>query len=483
MSDNCINDIVDSGAADIDYPFLQFGSHNDEKEPRLCPFFLQCGEDMAKMRTLSEETMHRIKQNDPSLNQLRIGSTNNDINEEDNNITMKYIREFAKLGTLYLGSYISENTHLTSLQLKGDTFYESNNRAECDDSEFYNGLKNNSSITELIINGYEHSIFSGAMYTMPQNIVGGVVQEILQVYQINSSHLTRLDIQHVSIIENGAVALFVDTLRNCTNLMSIAIQHCYIHEEQMVQIVEVISGHHVLRDLQLNANAIGLRGCQAIGTLLQDPNCNLRSLDLSGNAITADRGVGFGDDTYVPFSIIEDIFITSLCDKSSINRTYLSNHMLTNLDLLDVYQRGDTLTSLLRMNKSSNKSHVAIRKILKFQPNVFSDMQPFFADWISDDDEQSLKALPYIIDWLNKAARITAQSSPDMIYQYKNIKLKKLSAIYEFARTMPVMFVTDIDVTYIVQVQENDHNTIEAKLPQQKDMIRGVASDKCCLIQ
>lgn len=249
----------------------------------------------------------------------------------------------------------------------------------------------------------------------------------------------------------------------------------------MVQIVEVISGNQ-LRYLQLNENGIGLRSCQAIGALLQDPNCNLRSLDLSGNALTADRGVGFGDDTYVPFSIIEDIFIASLCDKSSINRTYLSNHMLTNLDLLDVYQRGDTLTSLLRMNKSSNKSHVAIRKILKFQPNVFRNMQPFFADWISDD-EQSLKALPYVIDWLNKAARITAQPSPDMIYQFKNIKLKKLSAIYEFAHTMLVMFVTDINVIYIVQVQENDHNTMEAKLPQQKDMIRGVASDKCCVIQ
>ena len=201
MSDSSINDIVDSGAADIDYqyPFLPIGSDNDEKEPRLCPFFLKAGEDMAQMRTLSDETMHRIKQNDPTLKQLRIGSTNNDINEEDNNITMKCIREFAKLGT-HLGSYISENTQLTSLQLKGDTFYEFNNGAECDDREFYNGLKNNTSITELIINGYEHSIFSGAMYTRPQNIVGGVVQEILKVYQINSNHLKLVWIYNMSVL-------------------------------------------------------------------------------------------------------------------------------------------------------------------------------------------------------------------------------------------------------------------------------------------
>lgn len=447
--------------------------YSQEDEPLFCPFFLKAGEDMAKMRSLSEETMDRIKQNDPTLKQLRIGSTNNDINEEDNNMTMKYIREFAKLGTTHLGSYISENTHLTSLQLKGDTFYESNNGAECDDREFYDGLKNNSSITELLINGYEHSIFSGAMYTRPQNIVGGVVQEILKVYQINNSHLTHLDIQHVSIIENGADTLIIDTLKNCTNLMSIALHHCLIHEEQMVQIVEVISGHHALRYLQLNANGIGLRSCQAIGALLRGPNCQLHSLDLSGNPLTRDRS-----DTYVPFSSIGDIFITTLCDKSSINNTYLSNHMIIKLDLLDVYQRGDTLTSLLTMNKGRNKSHVAIRKILEHHPNIFSNMQPFFADWILDD-EQSLKALPYVIDWLNKAAKAWS-----MIGQHQNIKRKKLSAIYEFARTMPLLFVTDINVTYIVQVQENDHNTIEAKLPQQsKDMIRGVASDKCCLIQ
>ena len=130
------------------------------------------------------------------------------------------------------------------------------------------------------------------------------------------------------------------------------------------------------------------------------------------------------------------------------------------------------------MNMGRNKSHVAIRKILEHHPNILADMNPFFADWIFDD-EQSLKALPHVINWLNKAAK--AVKSPG--HYYKNIQQKKLSAIYQFARAMPLMFVTNIDVKYIVQVQEND-NTIEAKLPQQsKDMIRGVASDKCCVIQ
>ena len=264
-----------------------------------------------------------------------------------------------------------------------------------------------------------------------------------------------MDIRSVSF-ENGGDAIITDTLRKCTNLTSVTLHECFLHDTHMVQIVEAIRGHHALRDIQLSSNCIGLRGCQAIGTLLQGPNCQLHSLDLSGNLLTVvDTSVSIYAYAAVPFPRVEEIFITSLCNKSSINSTYYSNHILTNLKLPggpedpeDPSLTGLTLSSLLKLNKGRNKSHVAIRKILEFQPNIFSDMQPFFADWILDD-EQSLKALPYVIDVLNKAKAARAWS---MIGQHQNIKRKKLSAIYEFARTMPLMFVTDINVTYIVQV-------------------------------
>ena len=285
-------------------------------------------------------------------------------------------------------------------------------------------------------------------------------------------------------------ALIIDTLRNCTNLMSIAIQHCYIHDTHMVQIVEAISGHHALRDLQLNSNYIGVRGCQAISTLLQEPSFNLRSLDLSENLLSVvDTSVSLQSQVHVPFSNVEEIFIKSLCDKSSINSTYLSNHAITNLILPDfddptIYRH--TLTSLLRMNMGRNKSHVAIRKILENHSNILADMNPFFADWIFDD-EQSLKALPHVINWLNEAAEaLLPLYSPTgkISKQYSNIKRKKLSAIYQFARAMPLMFVTNIDVIYIVQKDQSQTMRIgQTDTDTKREKMNRVALDKCCVIQ
>ena len=57
------------------------------------------------------------------------------------------------------------------------------------------------------------------------------------------------------------------------------------------------------------------------------------------------------------------------------------------------------------MNRDANKRHVAIRKILRYHPNI--DMEPFF-EWDLEEEEegeQTLKALPFVIDWFERAKR------------------------------------------------------------------------------
>ena len=113
--------------------------------------------------------------------------------------------------------------------------------------------------------------------------------------------------------------------------------------------------------------------------------------------------------------------------------------------------------SLVRINISSkNKSHVAIKKILKYHPNL--DMEPLF-EWDAEG-EQTLKALPYVISWFGKAEEAIAkggEDKDDLLYLndleeeeaaevYKgedkecNILQRKLTAILQFARVMPLLF-------------------------------------------
>ena len=48
-------------------------------------------------------------------------------------------------------------------------------------------------------------------------------------------------------------------------------------------------------------------------------------------------------------------------------------------------------------------------------------------------DERNLKALPFVIVWFERAEHAVDDEF--------NVRKKKLSAIYQFARSMPLMFV------------------------------------------
>ena len=58
-------------------------------------------------------------------------------------------------------------------------------------------------------------------------------------------------------------------------------------DAQLLPIIDAIRGghHHVLEILDLDDNNIGDVGCETLATLLEDPNCNLRSLDFRHNQI------------------------------------------------------------------------------------------------------------------------------------------------------------------------------------------------------
>ena len=368
------------------------------------------------MRRNSQETLRSVNQNDPSLTELRIV---NGIYVDEGEFYSDDSDDYSTLGAA-----TANNTHLAKLEV----ILSNRIPLGVADRGFYDGLKRNSSISVLSLNCDRH------------NISGGVGQEILQVYQENNN-LTRLCIQQAVLVNGGDNAI-TETLRWCRNLQIVTLQSCSITDEQLLPMVDAIRGHRPLESLGLFDNIIGNAGCDAIATLLADSNCNLRILSLGDNAIHNEGAITIANSLTnnkqlqqlylygnpIDQTIIQGVFSNILCNTSNINSLYASNHTLKSFNLEQ--QLVQQLQSLSRLNEDTNKSHVVIKKIIKFHPNI--NMEPFF-QWDADG-EQTLKALPYIVNWFESAR----EAIVDGVGEY-NVEGRKLSAIFQFGKAMPLL--------------------------------------------
>ena len=177
-------------------------------------------------------------------------------------------------------------------------------------------------------------------------------------------------------------------------------------------------------------------------SLLQDQSCHLARLDLSrymasldsfaeaivhslrGNNRLTYLGLYSGDATitYKGWDALSGL----LCDSSSLNGTYHSNHTLAHMKIyledLDIHHGGSplrltaTLWSLLKLNCDRDKKRVAVKKILRYHSKL--DMEPFL--------EWDLKVLPVAVAWFKRARRYAGSEEG-------NVDAKKLSSIYQFA--------------------------------------------------
>ena len=267
------------------------------------------------------------------------------------------------------------------------------------------------------------------------------------------NNLTSLHIHGADMMGISGDNILANTLRSCTNLKSISLDSCNMTDEQLVPIVAVVRDHPMCEEFSLHGNSIRNAGCGTIATLLEEPDSNLRVLWLSENNIS-DAGTNviansllrnsrlqnlYLDGNLYDVQNVRDVFSRLLCNMSSINDTHSSNHTLKTLELGEAFELGqeslgEQLRDLLKLNKGTNKSHVAIKKILLHHPNL--DMGPLF-QWDSEG-EQTLKALPYVVDWFGKAEEAVAGDEENCSYRLDE---RKLSAIFQFAKTMPLLFV------------------------------------------
>ena len=416
------------------------------------------------MDNYSQRILHRLAQNDETLKSLWISPVPNASRgayfDLYNNAT-----QFYKLGLA-----ITTNTNLKDLKVHIDIFNSVNIIAH--HQEFYNGLKHNSSIRRLEIHG---------------GVERGMGYVILKSYEVNNKQLTSLRISNANLQNEVPIAI-ANTVRRCAKLQKLELSSCHITNEQLLPIIESIRKHTLIRELNLCLNRIGNDCCESLATLLEDPNSNIGILQLQHNDIgnlgviaiansltnnTKLRCLYF-DGNPITLSSLEDVFSKLLCNTSSIDNTYSSNHTLAELHFPDFVQ---PCGSLLLFNEGTNKKHVVMKKMLRYHPNI--DMKPLFG-WGSKEDEDTLKALPYIIDWFNRAAVAVNDREKRRISDVKMavaVPRRKLSAIYQFAQAMPLLFAA---ATPFVASHAKDESTKKSRV--EMESMNKVATENCCVI-
>lgn len=198
----------------------------------------------------SADILRRVEQNDDTLKELDIGN--------DRSFNSSLGSDFNRLGVA-----IATNLHITRFEARLQDI-----ALNVTDSGFYEGLKRNSSIKRLVFYG-------------SNDIMGGVGQEILQAYQLGNNNLTGLCILCCNLRQNRGCHIVATTLRKCTNIEEISLYDCNISGKKLLPLVEAMRGHGSLKMVYLNDNFIGDEGCEALATVLGDPNGIVNSLQIS----------------------------------------------------------------------------------------------------------------------------------------------------------------------------------------------------------
>jgi hypothetical protein len=195
-----------------------------------------------------------------------------------------------------------------------------------------------------------------------------------------------------------------------------------------------------------------------------DSNGNLKTLSLSNCDISAPfpilahtfasaRGslleeiTIYGNKDNAPLSTDEMADVEQLlCDTTSINATYLSNHSLREISLVNMIvslneglevgishvQLSDTLTANLSLNKDGDKEYVARQKVLQNHFSGDFSIVPF------GEESMDIRLLPHVLSWLAMPGRwdveFTPISKPRQDYNLSQ------SALFVFLLKMPTLF-------------------------------------------
>ena len=131
-------------------------------------------------------------------------------------------------------------------------------------------------------------------------------------------------------------------------------------------------------------------------------------------------------------------FSIILCDTSSINNTYLSDHTLTYVGVpREMFDTLSVIVDLLKMNAAvKNMNRDAMQcltrsKILMSHPDL--DMQPLFV--------YNLKLLPLIMNWFRRSSQLRGDKVGVWRESLSKLRRRELSAVFKFVREMPLLVI------------------------------------------
>ena len=276
----------------------------------------------------------------------------------------------------------------------------------------------------------------------------------------------RNNLESLCLSENSAfTAAGLRSLSNAfqvsRNLEHLNLRDNAIDDEGLRAFVDGMKNCCSLRRLDLSCNesvtAAGLK------YLLQAENCRLKTLELWGTKIGDDKAVAIADGLvgnksmegvyFCPHSSdISEVgwsaFSKLLFDTSSVNNTYLSNHVIQNIGGYESHGAGEMNRFHLHLNSYSD-TNVAMSKILMRHSDF--DMIPLFR-W-------KLRCFPLIVSWFEKASlcwdeihssvcseSILGCEEMSALHRFfmeesEAYQSKRLAALYKFVRGMPMLVV------------------------------------------
>ena len=424
---------------------------------------------------LNQNILRRLKDNDPELDKLFICGEDKICDELDFCPT-----NGKELG--WLGYYIGKSTNLQQLHIISSLPPSCNTGIE----DFRRGLGRNRSIRKLSFSNNHRldgqifhmldlffkntdnltememtncilgvecvrhlSLASGECKKSLQKVVfidnqiidGGQSMDIIAALQMHPQ-LKQLHLEGMSIGRNECTTLST-LLRNTTHqLQTLNLYENDIDDVGVESLTHAIGGSN-LADLTLSCNpSITTRGWKTLSTLFEMPDSNLEKLSLQHSNIGNEDALIFANalvgncklkvlDLYLNGITFEGWthFSKLLCNTSSVNNTYLSNHTLGDLSVDHLRPRlpANLVSSLALNDTIANEGQIAMTKILRH--HYLFNMEPFF-QW-------EFKVLPLMIAWLEKARARTSNFE-------EKIDRMMLSMTYDFVREFPMLYIEPV---------------------------------------
>lgn len=183
-------------------------------------------------------------------------------------VTSVLVDDFSGMNGLYVGRCIAQNVHLRDLIVYGDRIEDGDNDGFHAMMSFLDGCGYNRSIRKF------HLVTCG-------------VTPSLWSFIIMNANLTSIRLDFCGIVqsESEILAASLWNRSNKGSLRTFSMMGNDVYDADVANVLRHMRGYHNLVELCLAANEIGEAISRELGSMLSDPGCRLRTIDVSNCSI------------------------------------------------------------------------------------------------------------------------------------------------------------------------------------------------------